>query len=84
MADKSLPQLRVRVVDELTDTQRPRIEVIDRDDNVVGDLGWSVEEGGIIIQSGFPGSASTLTIKLACEHVRVGTIEAPGVNAPKR
>lgn len=76
--------LRIRVAEDLDHVRHPRVEVLDQDDHVLGDLSHSVEAGGVTWQMGGPDAPGMLTIKLACEHAHVGTIEIPGHNAPSK
>ena len=86
-----VPHLRLRIREDLT-AGDCRVEVLDKDDNVLGDLASSVMYGGVKWEmSGGPNKdehrghrgLGLVTITFACERARVDTIEAGG-NAPKR
>lgn len=79
MADQR-NDLRVRVTDDL-DPRRRRIEVLDADDNVLGDLAASV--GGVTYKMGIT-DVSIVLIELAVERVKIESIEVPGVNTRRQ
>lgn len=81
MAD-SRTHLRIRVTDDPPwGRVHRRVEVLDPDDNVLGDLASSVSE---IRWRATARDLGIVSIDIAVERAQIDSIELPGHNAPKR
>lgn len=70
--------LRIRITDDLTAKNKHRIEVVDYDGNVLGDLAHSVSD--VTWKMGVQGGIGIVCIEVATERVSVESIELPGMN----
>lgn len=77
MATEHTTHLRVRVTDEEVGLDR-RIEVLDQDGNVLGDLINSAV--GVAWKMGLQGEMSVLVLELAAQRSSVDSLELKGIN----
>jgi hypothetical protein len=79
-----LPKLRIKVREDLADgvESRLRVQVVDSDDNVLGDLAGIVPYDGVTYRLDARG-VSILEVRFAVERVALDAFEVAGYNISK-
>ncbi len=73
------PKLRVQVREDVSAKDRVRVEVLDPEGNVLGDLASVIAYDGVTYKMDSSGM-STLTLSIAVERASIDALEVQGYN----